>query len=374
MKKQKVLSENSDSKMRLSNFELMRIIMMLGIIAHHYIVNSGITKLYDYSNINSNMIFSQIFGMYGKTIINCFTLITGYFMVNSNITLKKFLKLYLQYKFYYLLFYFIFVLTGYTEFSIDGLLQNVFNVVYEAGKKYYSGVYMIFFLFIPFLNILAKNMTKKQYRIFIFFGGGYMCLIPTLSYFHFKMDTFSFLGWMIITYFIGGYFSLYPNKKTESLRFSLLLMISTIALSIVAVLVIDFYGFSRGFIWPYYFVSNSNRILAIGIAIGVFLFFKNIRIPNSRIINTISASTFGILVIHTCSDLMRKYLWVDVFKCTVYYQKSFKTYVFHSISSVFIVYGVALLIDLLRRYVIEKPFFYYFDKLYIRIKEKKSEG
>lgn len=171
MKKQKVLSENSDSKMRLSNFELMRIIMMLGIIAHHYIVNSGITKLYDYSNINSNMIFSQIFGMYGKTIINCFTLITGYFMVNSNITLKKFLKLYLQYKFYYLLFYFIFVLTGYTEFSIDGLLQNVFNVVYEAGKKYYSGVYMIFFLFIPFLNILAKNMTKKQYRIFIFFGG-----------------------------------------------------------------------------------------------------------------------------------------------------------------------------------------------------------
>ena len=104
------------------------------------------------------------------------------------------------------------------------------------------------------------------------------------------------------------------------------------------------------------------------------MFFKNIRIPNSRIINTISASTFGILVIHTCSDLMRKYLWVDVFKCTAYYQKSFKTYVFHSISSVFIVYGVALLIDLLRRYVIEKPFFYYFDKLYIRIKEKRSEG
>ena len=29
--------------------------------------------------------------MFGKTGINCFTLLTGYFMVKSNITLKKFL-------------------------------------------------------------------------------------------------------------------------------------------------------------------------------------------------------------------------------------------------------------------------------------------
>lgn len=45
------------------------------------------------SDISANMIFAQIFGMWGKTAINIFTLITGYFMVRSDLTVKKIFKL-----------------------------------------------------------------------------------------------------------------------------------------------------------------------------------------------------------------------------------------------------------------------------------------
>lgn len=75
---------------RNSNIELFCIILMLVIIAHHYVVNSGITTCYDVSDITPNMIFLQLFGFGGKIGINCFTLITGYFMVKSKWSLRKF--------------------------------------------------------------------------------------------------------------------------------------------------------------------------------------------------------------------------------------------------------------------------------------------
>lgn len=89
---------------RSSNIELLRIIMMIAIIAHHFVVNSGITKLYDFNNITGNMIFLQIFGFAGKAMINGFLLISGYFMIKSKTSFKKILRLYLQIKFYVLSF------------------------------------------------------------------------------------------------------------------------------------------------------------------------------------------------------------------------------------------------------------------------------
>ena len=47
---------------RNSNIELLRIIMMVVIVAHHYVVNSGITDLYEPKNVNMNMIFTQLVG------------------------------------------------------------------------------------------------------------------------------------------------------------------------------------------------------------------------------------------------------------------------------------------------------------------------
>ena len=79
---------------RSSNFELLRILTMLCIIAHHYVVNSGITEKITQSNVLQwNSVFALIFGWGGKTGINVFVLITGYFMCKSKISLKKFLVL-----------------------------------------------------------------------------------------------------------------------------------------------------------------------------------------------------------------------------------------------------------------------------------------
>lgn len=59
-------------RIRNSNIELLRIIMMVVIVAHYYVVNSGITDLYDFHNVNLNMIFTQLVGGGGKQQLMCF--------------------------------------------------------------------------------------------------------------------------------------------------------------------------------------------------------------------------------------------------------------------------------------------------------------
>ena len=85
---------------RSSNLELYRIIVMFMIICHHYVGNSGLLSVMGENALNSTSLFYYILGAWGKTGINCFVLITGYFMCTSTITLRKFLKLILQVYFY----------------------------------------------------------------------------------------------------------------------------------------------------------------------------------------------------------------------------------------------------------------------------------
>jgi hypothetical protein len=107
---------------------------MLLIIAHHFVVNSGLTSVDGVmmtNPTNVKTLFLWMFGMWGKTGINCFVLITGYFMCKSNISSKKFIKLLLEIEFYRILIYAIFACTGYEAFSIKGLLRAIILLCFQ---------------------------------------------------------------------------------------------------------------------------------------------------------------------------------------------------------------------------------------------------
>lgn len=100
-----------------SNLELYRIVCMFLIVCHHYVVNSG---LIDYLKENPhapNSVFLYIFGMWGKTAINCFVMITGYFMCKQKTTTAKFIKLVSQIIFYNIIIYSIFSISGFLVYG-----------------------------------------------------------------------------------------------------------------------------------------------------------------------------------------------------------------------------------------------------------------
>lgn len=89
-------------------------------------MNSGIADiLFSNSSMGVKNIFYLIFGCGGKTGINCFVLITGYFMCKSKITLRKFLKLFCEAEFYSFVIFMIFWITGYEPFSIKMFIKNM---------------------------------------------------------------------------------------------------------------------------------------------------------------------------------------------------------------------------------------------------------
>lgn len=298
-------------KERSSNFELMRIIMMIAIIAHHYVVNSGITSYYDYSNITPNMIFLQLFGFAGKAMINGFLLITGYFMIKSKFSLEKLIKMYLQIKFYKITIYISLILIGADKFSFTGFIKMIFNIVYGVNIGF-TATFLLLYILTPFINILVNKINKKQYTILLAILLFYSTIISTFSC---SNNTFNEIGWYITVYMIGGYIRINKNIIFDKRKLYIITTAMLIILSYASIIVIDLFNYISGKKLPiYYFVNNANKILAILLAISMFLLFKNINIKYNKIINTISLATFGVLLIHANSDAMRYFIWNLCFK------------------------------------------------------------
>lgn len=327
---------------RESNLELFRIIIMLLIVAHHYVVNSGIYDLILNSSFCLKNVYLLLFGAWGKIGINCFVFITGYFMCKSNITIKKFLKLLCEVLFYNIIIGLVFIIFGYTEFSIKSIV-SLFIPIKNIDTDFIPA-YLLFYLAIPFLNVLLNNINKIMHiKLLILVSFAYIFLgsFPLFSV------TMNYFSWFIVLYFISSYIRLYPLKIFNNIKFWLIT--SVLLVLICCASIICCYALQVN---PYYFVIDSNKILATLTGLSLFMLFKNIKVPYNRFINTVAASTFGVLLIHANSYEMRKWLWQDVFNNTAVYDTNL-IYV-HSLICVLIVYIVCTVIDYIRIKLIEK--------------------
>lgn len=96
---------------RQSNIELLRIVAMLMIIAHHFVVHGGFEFSTD--TITANRLWVQFIQMGGKIGVNIFVLISGYFLISTpTVKLEKVLKLWIQIFTYSFLIFIIFVICG----------------------------------------------------------------------------------------------------------------------------------------------------------------------------------------------------------------------------------------------------------------------
>ncbi len=199
-------------KKRESRLELYRIIFMLLIIAHHYVVNSGVVQeLARGSEMGFNDAFLWLLGGWGKIGINCFVLITGYFMCTSQITLRKFLKLICWWQFYAVGIYAIFLLTGYEPFSLKSMMKTL--IPFRSISYGFVSSFLIFFLFIPFLNLFIERMGQRMHTWLLVLLLGVFSVWPTLP---FVQVTIAYVGWFIVLYFVAAYLRLYSLPKFVS--------------------------------------------------------------------------------------------------------------------------------------------------------------
>lgn len=133
-----------------------------------------------------------LFGWGGKTGINCFVLITGYFMCTSSITLRKFVKLVAQILFYNVLFYLLFTVTDYEPFSIKEAIKVLIPV--RSLTNDFTSCFLVFYLFIPFLNRMVQALTEREHLLLIALCLFAFTILPTLG----REVTLNYVVWFCV--------------------------------------------------------------------------------------------------------------------------------------------------------------------------------
>ena len=277
--------------------------------------------------------------------INVFILITGFFMCTKEFKWQKVINLFCLMIFYRWIIYAVFLLTGYETFSFKEFVKTVLFVPYDFGHGF-SSSFLGLYLLVPFINKAIKSFEKKDLQRLIL---TLLFLFTVLSSFLFN-SAFEYIGWYVTVYLIGTYLRLYPVSFLKNTRNCLILTFVNLFLCYVSVIFISFVGTKINRNLPvFYFVADSNKILAITTAISLFCLFSNLKIGHIKIINTLAASTFGILLIHASSDIMRNWLWNDVMhSAEACGQKLFPLYAF---AAVFTVYFACFAIDFTRKQI-----------------------
>ena len=244
---------------------------MFVIVMHHYVVNSGLIQVIYDNPYNFNSLLLLILGWGGKTAINCYIFITGYFMCKKDITAKKFARLFSEVLFYNIIIYTIFVVSGYEDFSIKACIKNILPIT--AIDSGFTSAFLVFYLFIPFLNIFIKALSEKQHLMFLILLLSVYTIWPSLKF----NVAFNYVTWFCVLYFMAAYYRLYEKPKLNKKYFYKYFAVITLLLSWGAVGILSYIASLIGkdiVYWGYFFIADSNKILAVVTAAAAFMYFS----------------------------------------------------------------------------------------------------
>lgn len=330
---------------RNSSFELLRFICIIFIISHHYFYHGNLGLPFTEDNISNGRVFLQIASMFGRTACSIFVLITGYFLINSrSVNIKKLVLLILEMLSYSIgISLFVRLLTPYEVSNVD-IIKSFMPIPYG---NWYCVYYILFILITPQLNKILNSLTKREYKNLLFIIIGIYSVFNTLI----KNELeFSNIDFFFVMYIIGGYIRLhYENKYSNS--YNLYAFITTTILIILSVVFFDYIGgyfHKASLIEHATYFQQFNTLPSVLFAISIFLYFSRLRI-NNVFLNFLGKSVLGIYLIHD-NFVLRKIIWCEIVPNNEHLDSPYT----HFFIKIIVVLLFALLLDIIRRYTLEK--------------------
>lgn len=336
-------------KKRDINIEILRILCMFMIVIWHYNTHGGV--LYNTELLSLNYTLSWLIQAFCAVSINCFVLITGYYLVVSKFKFEKIFRLWCQVFFYSFTIFFIFIILGKTNIFDANTLRAIFPII--NNNYWFITAYFLLYLTFPFLNILIKNISKSQYIYLLVILSIFLIFVNNFSPFEdsiFNVNRGGSYIWFVFLYLLAGYIRLHYKDKENKYSYLLIYFICCI-LTLSSNIIIEMLSFRYTFLSSYVGISYNNATVfsALG-AVMLFLFFKNIDIKNknfNNIIIAVSNTTLGIYLIHD-NPYIRSILWKDILHTDKFYGSPI--YIIHLIVSSISVFAVCSLIS----YIVNK--------------------
>lgn len=269
---------------RDSNVELLRVVAMTMIIALHQVVASN--ALANLTGGSMNYYLTHGVESVCISAVNCFVLISGYFMIEATeAPLKKCMHLLIDVAFWGLLGIGCTFLFWREPVSVKSVI--LVAVPYIKGGRWFVRDYIILMLLSPFLNSCLRQLSKRSYQVLLLILLLQFSVWPSF----FPNPPIDDYGYSCVhfvqLYAIAGYLRLHLKKMPKPAVCMASYWVSTLLTFISAIFGIRYaYGY--------------NYLFAIVAAVSLFLFFRGITLRSIGI-NKLAASSFDVFVIHTSS-------------------------------------------------------------------------
>lgn len=326
---------------RNSNFELLRIISILGIISSHFVRHSGYLDF----DPSKNRFIAQFLSMGGGIGVNCFIMISAYFLNKYKFRTKNIVNIMFFTVLYPTITMIIVLCTGWWTISLKTIIMSVFSIPYSA--YWYATIFIGFYFLSPFvkqcLEKIEKDFEKKIFiTLLIMF-----CIWPIIIL---KSDPFvNNLLWFLFIYVFIDYAKkeqsrIWNSKKISGICFFTCLLFMFI-IDCGIIMIGTKFVFIKSFLS--YFTTRTYLPMLF-CSYSLFCFVKNLNIK-SNIINIIAGSTFGIYLLHE-SPALRNNVWTNVFKSNDYFFSDL--FIVYAVIVIFLMFVICLIIDTIVRFII----------------------
>lgn len=272
---------------RQSNIEFLRILAMLMILTLHTRFE-GIESVYD-GGIDANHICRFSFQAMSIIGVNLFVLISGYF----GIKLKNKGIINLVWQVVYIAVICLGIRILWSHYNGEVFVFDKKWLFPVTNTVWFIPSYIMLMLFSPIINVFIDGTSTRKlvhYTIGLYLLSYYWSSIWVGTVMGF--DGYSW-GWFIILYLTGRIIRrMNEGNKLASKSKALFGYIGfTIAIVAVAFLQ-NFIPVGRSLLWVY----NSPLVYASSICL--FMFFCQLHISSSKVINFFAASAFAVLLLH----------------------------------------------------------------------------
>ena len=336
---------------RASNFELLRIVCTLLIIAGHLTNQSGIL---DVEGITVNKSIAIILGSAFGIADNVFVMIGAWFLVDKEFKTERITKLYLQIATYVIPITVFMIIFHKSYMGLKEIVRGLFP--WGGSPLWFGTVYIEMLLLTPFLNVLLSNIKRTKLMLILLF------VINTIpASFLFRNDFFysGELVWFCFIYLLMGYIkkskidSVIKRKPcffgTVGIYFMLLIIyFGTEYLSSMSG---QFEKMNASLLLSTYYIDRYHTIPNFFCSIFLFFIFQKTEIKYNWVINGISKGCFGIYIFHQAPGFT-KFMWSEIFKTQKWTESKF--YVVYFVGTVLMIFVAGSIVDLIRRKYFEK--------------------
>lgn len=282
-------STTVSTTVRQSNFELLRILSMAGVLMNHTIRTLWNIFEPELSWPNGCRIFLMSWAVLA---VNCFILISGYFTIK--LSWKGVVKYYAQCFFYMALF------VGMSSIINHSLtITDLSKVVFACSESHWF-IYSYFVLMLasPLLNKAIRVMDMKQMRgaiillLLVDVYLGYIHLAPEIAPMGYELTHFA------IMYLLGNYISRTPVRRAPWG-----LMLLGIVLLMTLLHILKWYYPLAGVIYSQHY--NSPCLIAGSLI--MFLWARTWTIQ-SKVVNWCAGGVFAVYLIHF-NEYFQPYFW-----------------------------------------------------------------